>query len=207
MAKAVKDTFVAFQEHLMPLFAATFPPKVTSTFITLTAFDVAQNKCKEEGVSVEKAGSKMLQQYDYTPEREEFLISKTLFYIKRILRDEAQSHTTSPVFLEKLANKIAEMLSFYIMYKHEVPATEKAKNKLRLRVQAEIKTLLFDNNQYIADLNKEHEVKQKLRRKPKSVQKKFKQASQRAKAVAARNISAQINETFAEAQFTPRKRR
>ena len=207
MAKAVKETFVAFQEYLMPLFAEKFTQKVTSTFIHQNAFDEAKKNCIADGTPVRKAGIKMLAQYDYAPEREKFLIDMTLTYIRRILRDHTQSHTTSPVFLGKLANQIAEMFSFYVMRKHNVPATEKAQNRLRLTVQAELYAKLFTDSDYAKALAAEHEAKQDLRRKPKSVQKKFKQAQQRAKAKAAHNFAREMNEMFIEAQCTPRTRR
>lgn len=191
MAKAVKETFLEFQEYIMPLFAAKFPPKGTN-FIQVDAFTKFQDK--------------MLINYDYTPEREQFLISTTLFYIKRILPSD-QSHNVCPDFLCKLANKIAENFSYYIMNKYPIPESGKSRNKLRMRVQNEIKTVLFDENPYIAALRARHEQKQKLRRKPKSVQKKFKQAAHHIKVKEAYNFERQINEMFADAQCTPRKGR
>lgn len=207
MAKAVKETFLEFQEYLMPLFAKKFTQKVTSKYVHMNAFEKSKEACMANGIFIKEAGKIMLAQYDYTPKRETFLIEQTLFYLETVLRDHTQSHTTSPVFLSKMANQIAEMLSFYIMRKHNIPTTEKAQNRLRLTVQAELYAKLFTDSDYTKALAAEHKAKQDLRKKPKSVQKKFKQAQQRVKAKAAHNLKKEMDETFADAQNTPRKGR
>ncbi|MDE6250841.1 MAG: hypothetical protein K2M34_04400 [Alphaproteobacteria bacterium] len=207
MAKAVNETFINFQEEIMPEFAKKFAYKATNTIHDQTAFEKAKEKCIADGISVEKAGRQMLQQYDYTTERENFLIKSAQDYIGVTVYNPAQSHTTSPVFLEKLANKIAEMLSFYIMRKHNVPTTEKAQNRLRLTVQQELFKKLFTENEYIQKQAAKQKAKRQLRSQPKSVQKKFKQAKKRTEAIAARKFEKEMDEMFIDAQCTPRKRR
>ncbi len=206
MAKAVKETFVEFQEYIMQIFTHKFPPKGTG-FIFLNAFDTYKEKCRQEGKSIDRAGEQMLLQYDYTPEREEFLITNTKFYIKHILRNVDQSHTFSPLFLEKLTNKISEMFSYYIMHKYQIPENGKSRNKFRLKVREEIKKILFDNNSYIAQLQESQKQNRELRQKPKSERKQIAREKQRNAAQTAYNYTKQINSIFLDAQNTPRKMR
>lgn len=203
MAKVVKETFLDFQTYSMPLFAKEFSQKLTSSFINLTAFNAAKQKCEEDGKSVQDAGQEMLAQYDYAPERENFLIDQAQKYMECRLRNPNLSHTISLVFLAKLANKIAKMFSFYVMRKYNVPANE----TLRLKIQEELYTKLFTENDYIKQLAAAHKAKQELRQKPKSEQKKIKQAELHAKAAAARKLAGQVKGIFDEAQCIPRRRR
>lgn len=191
MAKASDVTFSDFKEYILPLFAGTFPPKGTN-FIQVDAF--------------ERFEDKMLTHYDYTPEREEFLIKQTMFYIKKILPTK-ESHTTCLPFLEKLLNKISILFSYYVMYKYPIPENGKSANKLRIRVQGELNKVLFADNQYIADLKTQQTKKQILRKTPQSVSSKMQQGIKRAQATAEYNVEKEINGMFIDAQFTPRKRR
>lgn len=191
MAKTLDLTFWEYKLSVMPAFARTFSPRGTN-FIYAAAYS--------------QFGDKMLAEYDYTPTREEFLIRETKLFLKANLQHE-KSHNTSVNFLEKLVNKIAAHLSYYVMYKYPMPESGKSQNKLRIRVQAELKKILFDENPYILSLKKQQEVNREFRQKSRSERKQISQNERRRDAAAAYRHSQQIMSIFAEAQNTPRKKR
>lgn len=197
MAKPARETFILFQEHLMQLFGEQFAQKATGTIVNPTAFETAKKQCEKDCVSVRKAGIKMLAQYDYTPEREKFLINQTLMYIKLVLRNPTQSHTTDLLFLQALVNQISETFSYYIMRKHQIPADVQAQTRLRLTVQAEIHAQLFTDNEYI----------KRLYSQSKSARKKFKETQQCAQAIAAYNVNKETNNAILNAQYASCKAR
>ncbi len=191
MAKdsALSTAFIAYQQFVLPNFAAVFPPKGTS-FLHINMF--------------ESKGEKMLAEYDYTFERENFLIQKAEDFIKLHL-DKTQSHNVSPLFLEKLANKIAEHLSYYLIYKYTIPTSGKSRNKLRLKVQQELKELLFDNSAYIAKLKQKAEANRAFRQKPRTERAKATRAKRQRVAYSVYCEQKQVNALFIEAQNIPRK--
>lgn len=191
MASTLDTTFEHFKEWLMSLFAATYTPK-DSTYVNTNAY--------------KEFGKQMLMQYDYSPECEEFLIRQAKHYIESRL-DFRQSHNVSLIFLEKLMNKIAEHLSYYVVQKHPMPESPKSQNKLRLKVQSELKAALFDNNRYIINLKAQQAANRDLRRKPKDKRKSFIEAKKRSEREAAYIRTREIRAEFVDAQRTPRKPR
>lgn len=194
MTKVLDTTFIEFKEYVLPLFAETFPVKNTH-YVCLDAFN--------------RFGDSMLQEYAYDSECEEFLIQKTKLFIRCQL-DSSKSYNTSMQFLEKLTNKIAAYLSYYIMNKYQIPESPKSKNKLRIRVQAELKSVFFDENNYINSLKIKHEHNREMRKKTNSERKRFKHAAKRDErrqaATDAYNNAQQIRVMFFEAQNIPRRR-
>jgi len=191
MGLPLKIAFTEFKEWILPLFAQKFSPKGTN-FIHPNNFQVF--------------GDRMLDEYDYTPEREKFLISQTKLYIK-ICLDRTKSHNTSTEFLGQLLNKIVAYFLNYVMNKYPAPENKKKKNELRLRVQTELKQALFDDNGYIIALKKRQEAKREFRQKTKYERTKSKQEQQRKEASDAYRRSQQIKGMFNDAQNTPRKKR
>lgn len=184
MPKASNTVFAEFKEYILPLFASKFPPKGTS-FIHLNAFD--------------EFGDKMLAEYDYTPEREQFLVSNTLFYIRNFLPGD-QSYSTDTDFLKKLLNRISIMFSNYVLTQYPAPESQHAQNKLRAQVQTELMTVLFDQNPYIIYLNGKHALGRRSRKTAASKMRKTmaQDAFQKAR---------QVRGIFAVMQNTPRKHR
>ncbi len=191
MTSALDKTFIEFKEWIMPLFAENFSPKET-TFIHPDMY--------------QRFGDRMLNEYDYTAKREEFLIEQTKLYIM-ICLNRSQSHNTSTNFLGKLLNKIAAYFSYYVMNKYPIPENKKSKNKARIRVQAELKKALFDDNAYIIILKQKQAENREHRAKPKSERKKETQEQRRQDAKEAYRRTQQIKGMFNDAQKTPRKKR
>lgn len=191
MAKTLDLTFAEFKLHVMTAFASTFSPRGTN-YVFSDAYD--------------KLGDKMLAEYEYSREREQFLIEKAKLFLK-INLSHTESHNTSMTFLEKLANKIAEYLSYYVMNKYPMPESGKSKNKLRIRVQAELKQILFDENPYILSLKKQQAQNREFRQKKKTERKKIIKGQKYQEAFAAYRVSCQIRSEFIDAQNTPRKKR
>lgn len=191
MASVLDTTFTEFKEWIMPLFAQTFSPKST-TFLYPTAYQIF--------------GDRMLDEYDYTEKCEQFLITQTKFYIRTCL-DRSQSHNVSTDFLEKLLNKIAAYFSYYIMNKYPIPESGKSKNKLRIRVQAELKKALFDDNEYIILLKQKQAINREFRRSSKSERRKTIREHRRQDAMNAYRRAQEIRSMFNDAQDTPRKKR
>ena len=191
MAKTLDLTFAEFKRNVMTAFASTFSPRGTN-YVCYDAYD--------------RLGDTMLTEYDFSREREQFLIEKTKLFLKVNL-SETESHNTSMNFLEKLANKIAAYLSYYVMNKYPIPESAKSKNKLRIRVQAELKQILFDENSYILSLKKQQEEKREFRQKSKSARKQIIKNQRRHDAADAYQHAQQIKSIFADAQNTPRKTR
>lgn len=189
MAKTLDLTFADFLNWMLPQFAQKYNPRGT-TFVHPDMYN--------------QFGDKMLCEYDYTAQREQFLIEKAAFYMKNVL-NRSQSHNISTNFLEKLANKIAGHYSYYIMNKYPMPETGKSKNKLRIRVQEEIRKVLFDENEYIASLKKKQTENHAFRQKSKSERKKILRGKQYVEVLAARRSAQQIQDMFRDAQNTPRK--
>lgn len=102
MKSTLDQTFYTFKEWLMNKFATTYTP-ANSTYINENAYNQLE-KDKDDGY--------MLMHYDYTQDREEFLIKWAKFYIE-VQLDHKQSHNTCTDFLEKLLNKMAAYLSRY----------------------------------------------------------------------------------------------
>ncbi|MGN0916605.1 MAG: hypothetical protein ACI4NZ_00110 [Candidatus Enterousia sp.] len=191
MAKTLDLTFAEFKFHVMTAFASTFSPRGTN-YVFPDAYD--------------RLGETMLTEYEFSREREQFLIEKAKLFLKVNL-SHTESHNTSMNFLEKLANKIAAYLSCYVMNKYPIPESGKSKNKLRIRVQAELKQILFDENSYIVSLKKQQEEKREFRKKTKAARKKIIQNERRRDAADAYHHAQQIKSIFADAQHTPRKMR
>lgn len=191
MAKTLDLTFAEFKFHVMTAFASTFSPRGTN-YVFSDAYD--------------RLGDKMLAEYEYSREREQFLIEKSKLFLKVNLHHK-ESHNTSMNFLEKLANKIAAYLSYYVMNKYPIPESGKSKNKLRIRVQAELKQILFDENPYILSLQKQQEEKREFRKKTKAARKQIIKNQRRRDAADAYHHAQQIMSIFADAQNTPRKMR
>lgn len=191
MAETMNRTFEEFKEWILHQFAQHFN-RADSNYIATDAFH--------------EFGDRMLEKYQYTPEREQFLIQQTKIYIRCYL-DRSLPHNTSTEFLEKLTNKIAAFMSFYIMNKYPIPEAGKSKNELCMRVQAEIKQILFDDNQYIIMLKHKQAINRAFRKKNKKQRKRAISEQRRQDAIDAYRYAQQIRGLFFEAQNTPRKKR
>jgi len=191
MTSTLDTTFNEFKEWILLLFAQTFSPKGT-TFLHPTSYQTF--------------GARMLDKYDYSVKAEQFLISRTKLYIRTCL-DQSQSHNVSTDFLEKLLNKIAAYFSYYVMNKYPIPENGKSKNKLRIRVQAELKKALFDDNEYITYLKRKQVKNREFRKCSKYERRKTIHEQRRQEAIAAYRRTKEIRCMFNDAQDTPRKKR
>lgn len=197
MKSTLDQTFDTFKEWLMNKFAATYSP-AGSTYINANAYN-----------QLEKDGEYMLMHYDYAPECEEFLIKWAKFFIE-VKLDHTQSHNISTAFLEKLMNKMAAYLSYYASQKYPMPATAKSQNKLRIKVQMELKAILFDDNDYITRLKDQQSVNRGMRQQAWKKRKQFIATKKRLERQNAYQrtceIRREIDDLFDDAQRTPRYR-
>lgn len=89
-------------------------------------------------------------------------------------------------------------------------ASEKAQNKLRIKVQQELKEIMFDNNDYICRIKRQQYANRSLREQSWDKRKRFIAAKKRTERKDAYRrtckIRNDIDDLFNDAQRTPRYR-